>query len=93
MTEDQARFVNRLRWDAYRAYRERTSTVMLDIDDEPAIVQGCDRVRRAEENARRLAQINFPPIQAIVSGADLLRSLWLEEHKFPLGWDERWSKI
>lgn len=61
--------------------------------NNPAVVQDCDRIRRAEENTRRLAQINFPPIQAIVSGADLFRSMWLEEHKFPLGWDERDAKI
>ena len=61
--------------------------------NNPAVVQDCDRIRRAEENTRRLAQINFPPIQGIVSGAGFLRSLGLEEYKFPLQWAERDAKI
>lgn len=50
---------------------------------------------RADEYARQMARFRLPPIriQDLVSGDDFLRSLGLEEHKFPLGWAERDAKI
>lgn len=33
---ERTELISRMRLDAYLAYRERTSAVMLDMDDEPA---------------------------------------------------------